>query len=437
MRICNDVGGPTKYVDDKDGKQTAAYLCNSAKAGITGNFPATQKFIVVKRDEDGSFAGVGPVLQRGYNALGVNTGGLNFIDLTQCSTGANPTCHYIKPDFTNGAAVIPDAGVTDVETNIWRGRGQFPFAGAPTSGPSTIKSKFAAQGFGVAVTEKLYDALQTAQGLSGCSGNYAAGACQPSISKAQYTSIVAQAGSTHTDWSPILGTIGIGKPVNLCRRVSTSGTQASSDVAFLSNPCSNANPTFGALAVATKDDSFPGEFHVFENSSTGNVKNCLNYRNNGFDNTTTGSFTTTAGEVISNNESTEGTFAIGWVSLENVPAAGTGPIVTGPASAVAPGDKWKFVKLSGVSPNLDLKQRQTSIDMNYNDVFEFEALWRNDIGGARIGFMNAFVTKLSNPNLVDLTGIYVVSNGSTFTNALFPSHVGKGTRSGNSCSPLR
>ena len=437
-----------KYIDNKDGKQTAAYLCNNAL--VTSGFgTGVDKFIAVKRDEDGSFAGVGPVIQKGYNANGIDAkhsaspaGGLNFMDLKNCTTGTTPlTCVYTPP-FTTGQMVpgliVPDAGLTDVETNIWKGRGQFPFpAPAPdiTLIPTTFKTGFAAQGFGIAVTEELYKAMQTKALADGdleapcVVGDFTA-ACQPSISRAQYTSIASQSGGYHTDWSPILGASGGGQAVNLCRRVKTSGTQASSDTYFLSNPCANANPTFGLLAPAEIGDSAAGAFHVSENSSTGNVKNCLNYHNNGFDNTTTG-----PNAFISNNEATEGKFAIGVVSLENLPAAGTGPIVSGPASAVAAGDKWKFVELSDVSPNLDANQRQTAIDGDYDFAFEFEALWRNEIGAPRITFMNALVNELGNPGGVNLRGIYTVPG--TFDNATFPTLVGKGSRFGNSCQPLQ
>ena len=422
---------PVKYVDNKDGKQTAAYLCNNALA--SSGFATGSKFIVVKRDEEGSFAGVGPVIHKGYNTNGVNAGGLNFMDLKNCTAAAPLTCVYILPTATTGLD-IPDAGLTDVETKIWQGRGQFPFPGAP-SAATTFKTSFAAQGFGIAVTEELYKAMQTKELAAGelvapcVVGDFTA-ACQPSISRAQYTSIASQTGGYHTDWSPILGAAGAGQAVNLCRRVKTSGTQAASDTYFLSNPCANANPTFGLLAPAEISDSAAGAFHVSENSSTGNVKNCLNYHNNGFDNTTT-----VANAFISNTEATEGKFAIGVVSLENLPAAGTGPIVSGPASAVAAGDKWKFVKLSNVSPNVDANQRQTAIDGKYDFAFEFEALWRNDIGAARIAFMNALVNELASPTGVNLRGIYTVPGA--FDNATFPTQVGKGSRLGNSCQPLQ
>ena len=402
--LCNTA--PVKYSDNKDGKQTFAYVCDSAKAGA--GFAGGSKYIVVKRDEDGSFAGVGPVVNQGTNADGVATGGLNFMDLKNCDTTAK-TCNYIKPDFSNGAAVVPHAGLTDVESKIWQGRGQF----APSTTAFQTRSSFAAQGFGVAVTEVLYKALQNKQKADGklagscATGDFTVGSCQPTITREQYTSIASQTGGYHTDWAPIIGAAGAGQAVNLCRRVDTSGTQASSDTYFLSNPCANANPNFGKLAPATAADSAAGSFHVIENSSTGNVKACLADHNNGVNNPKT-----------ANNEAAEGMYAVGVVSLENAPDAG-----------------WKFVKLSNTSPNLDAKQRQTAIDGEYDFAFEFEALWRDDLDTTRKTFMDAFVGQLSDPNKVDLRGIYVVPG--TFDNPSFPTKVGKATRLGNSCQPFQ
>ena len=411
-------GTVTKYIDDKDGKQDAAYKCSSAAAGV--GFTAGTPFILVKSDENGSFNGVGPVVNQGTDASGANTGGLNFINLTNCTATAPLTCNY-----ASAPKVIPHAGLTDVDSKIWQGRGQF----APTTTAFQTSAGFAAQGFGVAITEVLYTALQSKQfaegKLPGCATipNFTPGVCQPSISREQYTSIASQTGGYHTDWAPIIGPVGAGQAVNLCRRVSTSGTQASSDTYFLSNPCANASPNFGKLSPATAADTAAGAFHVLENSSTGNVKSCLSFHNNGVDDPKT-----------TNNEATEGKYAIGVVSLENATEVG-----------------WKFAKLSNVSPDLDTKQRQAVIDGEYDFAFEFEALWRNGavptpfpapgitpfagLDLKRTAFMNAFVGKLSDPTQVDLRGISIVPG--TFDNATYPNHVGKATRFGNACQPFQ
>ncbi|MFX4865059.1 hypothetical protein ABTB62_19960, partial [Acinetobacter baumannii] len=82
---------------------------------------------------------------------------------------------------------------------------------------------------GVAVSPDLYTALQAAQGLTGCGVDSLTQACQPTITKAQYTSIVSDSFNTaKQDINATLGVGNAGDKLTVCRRVSTSGTQASS-----------------------------------------------------------------------------------------------------------------------------------------------------------------------------------------------------------------
>ena len=386
---------PTTYKDDKGGKDMIIYSCSNAKA--TSGYAAGSKFIVVKRDTNGSYDGVGPV---------INLTNLDWADITKCDDTAK-TCAVTGGSHA-GASVTraPHAGLSDVEINVWKGRGQF---NASTSA-YTETTGFAGQAFGVVVTEALYTAMQAYQKTTGelpascVAGDFTTGSCQPNISKAQYVSIVSQSGGYHTDWSPIVGAAGAGKAVNLCRRVSTSGTQASSDLFFLNSPCGATAINAGALAVATAADGDGVNFIVSEGSGTGNVKTCL----------------TTANAA--------GNFAIGVVSMENVAAAG-----------------WKFVKLNGVSPNFkadgtaDAKQRQNAVDGKYEFTFEPTTVWRNDLDAAHKTFMNQVIAYLSDPTLTNLTGFYQLPG--TFDNATYPSQVAKGVRSANgganSCQALQ
>jgi hypothetical protein len=296
--------------------------------------------------------------------------------------------------------------LSDVESAIWKGRGQY----TGTTTAFTETTGFAGQAFGILVTEALYNAMQTYQRdtthelPSSCvTGDYTTGNCQPNITKAQYASIVSLTGGYHTDWSPIVGTAGTGKAVNLCRRVNTSGTQASSDIFFLSSPCANTAVNAGALVVATAADS-DANFIVTEGSGTGDVKSCL---------------------VAAN---TANNFAIGVVSMENSVAAG-----------------YKFIKLNGVSPNFktdgtaDITQRQNAVDGKYEFAFEPVTIWRNDLDAAHKTFMNQVVTYLSTPTLTNLTGFWQLPG--LYDNATYPSQVAKGVRSANggpnSCQPLQ
>lgn len=382
---CDTAAGGTfaAYQDDIDGKQAFVYTCTKAKAGY--GFTAGSKSIVVKRDKDGSFAGVGPV---------VNKVALDFPNLKNCDT-ATATC-AMGGSMGAAASVIPNAGLTDVDANVWKGLNLFK----PSTTAYTTKAGFAFQGFGVAVSDNLYGALQASQGLSGCAGNFTSAACQPSISKTEYASIVAKVGDFHQSWEPILGAAGAGEAVNLCRRVETSGTQASSNVYFLNNPCAQTSTNAGFLEPATKADSTAG-FIVTEGSSTGNVKSCLT------------------------NATTNADFAIGVISLENMPGSK---------------DKWHFVKLDGVSPNFNpdgtiTNQKQTVINGDYNFAYEMQALYRNDASTVLKGFVTGMTKELADPARSNLLGLGQVPGTKIYSDA--PTQVAKVTRKGNACKPFQ
>ncbi|MBL8491747.1 MAG: hypothetical protein JNM82_13285, partial [Rhodocyclaceae bacterium] len=138
--------------------------------------------------------------------------------------------------------------------------------------------------------------------------------CQPSISAAQYRSLVSVEGDGTKSAEALLPgvTVPAGTKVVVQRRVKTSGTQASSNIFFLDNVCkTNAGPWFGALTpqgakVATK-------YEVVENSETSGVRNGV-----------------AAG--------TAKTWALGVISLDN-------------ASTHKLNTKRRWVKIDGVSPD--------------------------------------------------------------------------------------
>lgn len=400
--FCNTV--VDTYVDDQDGKQAFVYSCSSAKA--TSGLTAGSSFIVVKSDAGGSANGVAPV---------VNLTNIKFPDINNCSAtvtagyNANNTVGTVAGSCAYSVAgvnKVPQVGLTDVPAAVWKARGQFtPVAGALY----TTKAGFAGQGFGVAVSPLLYTALQNDQIAGGllaatCTGVATAGDCQPSISKAQYANIVAaNPGSPYQqNWNALLPHLPAGTvtgPVTLERRTSTSGTQASSDVYFLDAPCKSLTAMGGALGPATAgtydafgvistDPTYSGipAFVVVENSSTGNVKAALG-----------------AG------------YTIGVMSLENAqPASG-----------------WKWVKLNGVSPNLNTNQKSTTVDGLYDFAYETEMLYRNDAVVAAKNVANALVTEMGNgANLAVFPGLYAdPASGAAYV----AGQTHKGSRGNNVC----
>lgn len=294
----------------------------------------------------------------------------------------------------------PDGGFADVEDDLWPNL--MTFGENFTTFPANVSQLFA-----VVVTDELYKAMQAEQGLVvGLPVNPAAltaaeVANQPSISKDMYATIAsaAAAGTWHTDWSGLVGAAGTAKTVNLCRRVDTSGTQASSNAYFLENPCRTGS-VGGQLAPAATADS-DIFYRVKENSSTSNVKSCLNDVN-------------AKKDPITLAADANGGFGIGVVSAENVPSTS---------------DKFKLVKLDGISPNADAKQRAAGAQGKYGFVMETVYVVHNP---AKAGFFAELATDMGDPAGTDLTGIFV----SPLTGATYDGDkVGRGTKFGNNCQP--
>ncbi len=418
------IGGSTS-----DGRVT---VCTSSSTGAS---PFAGPFAVVKRDTNGSFDGVGPVISQ--------TGLQTWADISNCDSTAL-TCAL---DSTT--VRVPNAGLTDVDTNVWVGMANTGALSIPVPTPTgtVLSGGFAGQGFGVMVSESLYNAMMAKQKTEGSlpascvANNFTAGACQPSISKAEYAAVVDGNNFNFIANGALSGDTNV---INLCRRVETSGTQATSNVVFLNNSCGNANPTLGfknpkfvdllnsptavafssanGNAVTGNYDDFGGAFGIFEGSGTGDARNCVIRRN--------------TGNNPNNVADALGTYAIGWISLENAPASG-----------------WKYLKLDGVSPNAfqvvvgsaadiagggasdgwaqDATQRVNVVKALYDAAPELEMLWPSSTP------FSAFLTNLKNtfasPNAVNTRGIFQ-ANG-TFSHAAFPAQVHRGTRNGNFCSP--
>lgn len=256
------------------------------------------------------------------------------------------------------------------------------------------------QVFGAAVSYPLYAQLQKNQGIisttaadgEACDGVYASGACQPNMPATTYTKVANKdtIGGVAGSLFGVTSFPGTSGKLQFHRRAITSGTQSASNLRFLNKPCATGEPQ-GAMEPARVANSTT-RVAVFENSSTGGVKTGLT------------------------NSTNAGEFGMGWVSMENIPVAGT--------------DKWAFVKLDGVAPNADAKQRQTAMDGNYSAFYELVAFTAHTAfpeGAELIAAVNA---SLGNPGITDLPGLFITPlAGATGSN------VGKVYRAGNSCSP--
>jgi hypothetical protein len=361
--------------------------------------------------------------------FGVTDGSFSSVrGMTTATTGANIQNGFVKADLLT---CVTNANITSFgdkintacTTEFKRSMGGFSdvewplfqdiFVGIPGVARADIETTAVNLGqvFGVAVSQPLYKALQVAQGITtpGCIDDVTFGvpvgvddrspACQPSITSMQYRSIANadSFGAARGGWG-FMGVAGNPK-LNLARRVAVSGTQASSNAFFLSNPCAGGGLTGGKLAPAGTTSTTT--YRVTLNSGTSNVRTQLN------------------------NATAPDNFTIGVMSLENVPE-GT--------------DTWAFIKLDGVSPNEDSKARASAIDGRYPFVMEL-ALHTN---------VNAAVTPLEpkqilklvaldlgNPTLPasDLTGAFQTPSAA-FSNSAFPTRVSKASKFNNNCQPL-
>lgn len=389
----------TVYYEGSD-KKISGVFCNGMDATASG-LPASTKLFLTKNNADGS-------LELFARAL-MHSAQTKVLDPTNCDTTAK-TCGTKNVDAIGG--------FSDVDENVAIARGDF--IPAQVVGGYTIKKKFAGQGFGVGVTDKLYRALQEQQGLT--VGDYS-DAQRPNVTKQQFTSILSTGGAYKADWSPILPDV-VGsdtKTINLCRRVTTSGTQSSMDIYFLNYPCATANPTKGALdSVRAADYPADGSngMAVIENGGTGDVINCLSRRDDNIDDTTF-----TKGVTGSNGDAAN-EWAIGVISLENL---------DGKAGTENVAGNWHFVKLNGVSPVEDADQRKSVVEGRYDFSFEAVMAYRNDAPAAAKTYLGKMAGLMGDPTKVaPLPGIYVVPGAKS--HSAFPTRVNRGTQGGNSCA---
>jgi hypothetical protein len=361
------------------------------------------------------------------------TGSLTYTDATNADNNAtvNKGCTLVgvtlpanaiatpATNATNAAAVaadplapaLPVGGFSDVEGSLFPstiGGGSDKVNAAGVDTPANI-----GQVFGVVVSRPLYRAMQVAQGIAANTDALDPSfdpANAPSITKAQYTSIITQGGAYQTDWSPIVGAAGVGKKVVLARRVQTSGSQASSNAFFLSNPC--ATGVSGNLNPAVAADS-SASFEVFEGSGTGNVKTRI---------------TTASNAAAATNQE----YAIGVISAENDWRI---------ESATGGQNGYRFIKVDGVHPETGdtANARATAT----NAVYPFHMEAHNFVANTATGFGAAVVGQitaaLSNP---PATSCAVLPRGLTISplagsSCTVGAQVAKGTNFGNNCTPAQ
>lgn len=236
-----------------------------------------------------------------------------------------------------------DGGYLDVEGPVFN---------ATKYDPADFQPTGFQQVFGVAVNAKLYNALQRYQ-QSAAGGSIVAASCslvpvatpdatpvsttpecQPSISRAQIASLINNDlfNAAKTSGGPYLVPGSAITKITYCQRPQTSGTQQSAQLYFLGYA---VNGPLGGNEVVVNAGQSLTKYSSILNSSSGNVKDCL-------------------------NSSTDYRFGI--LSLENNPIGGA--------------DTYRFTKLNEVAATEGVagaSQTSTAIAGRYDFVYELSA----------------------------------------------------------------
>jgi hypothetical protein len=423
------VGNPTNANSTKAGNGVSAWY-GMSRAALTGD--KSVPLLVVYNSYMGSAAGVSQVMAKDVTKIPeadvVTVGPIN---------GAANTCKLVEADLlilgtdkvtsdtktfvaqaTNKVACSShaftraDLAISDVNADELL---QMYDVNGGVALSKLTRTPLAMQGFAIAVNNSFYDALMAAQVTSGalpstCTAGTYTEACQPSITRAQYASLVTKQGSIKSATGFIPGDM---TPLTLARRDQMSGTQASSNIYFASDICnildakSKVNTHGGALSVMRAEEAktyAPGLI-VHENLQTSDVENDLKAGN-------------TAGSV---------SYSIGVIALSKGNST-----------------KYKFVKLDRVSPNFakggttpygDTALRNNMIDGSWPFQMTAYAMYPTAAGNydakkaPKAGLIKAMVADLSNSALHDLTAIGYLDGVAAKKSSVFRPN-------GNNCSPL-
>lgn len=325
--------------------------------------------------------------------------------------------YTVRANCAVGTAIASDGGFSDVEYQPVREQVDVLNAGVDGFSIDDVTTGFTgvAQVFGLAVSEKLYKDLQTAQGLvsAACPSGTATPSCQPSVNRADLVSLINnnEFNSAKLAGASVLG-VAAG-PIEYARRPTTSGTQSSLEIMALGKGCLTG-PNFGSMQVigdelATGASNAYGQLTVSVNSGTSDVTARL----------------TAAGNSA---------YAFGWVSGENrAPATTTG---------------WKFVKLNdawfseGTATGMN---KQRAIDGKY-DYFVETVSYKGpasktdaDEGMILDAIAGKMATTVADGGPATVGLFIIAENAAGYSHDTVPAEVSAFQRGGsnpNSCQPV-
>jgi hypothetical protein len=331
------------------------------------------------RARGGSAFGVFPVAQRKPIAW-------MDVDDPACTAAAGPC--PIKGNDTGTSGVVPDLGVSDLQPDMFRAPFNIgpPFLSPPWTSAVTGLTIFPTNlvGFGIPVTNNV---------------------TLPNVTEVQMRQVFTGAAAT---WGAIGATTLQNSPIHICRRARGSGTQAVYNHFFNGRPLVSdgtvppqTNPVAtncGNNGIATCDAS-AGRL-VIENTSTGDVRNCLNAAQTGGNY----SFVDDRGLTVTVQFSAGGPHgAVGTISLEN-----RGGTTGEPAN-------WTFRQLEGVDATNPDNLTTGLHDLMYEQTCQrrTNVLGTNYLGkpySSQIGFINAFCGSLQKETVLKTASAAVVNS---------------------------
>ncbi|MCV2359148.1 hypothetical protein LNV08_09180 [Paucibacter sp. TC2R-5] len=272
----NDQGS----VSGKRGNVVAFF--GMSKAALTGG--TSKPLLAIYNFNNGSAAGVSQLYGKPAliaEADVVTVGSTKNVANALCSTtvaipGFTDTDGSVVPEVKAGTDAAPAVTCTshaaqqaDVAISDVRAQELYAVYDAAAKGKASdlTGTPLFSQSFGVNVSWPLYTALQAKNGLT--VGSTAA-ADQPSITKAEYASLVSKTGAIKS-LAALTGNSALTAPLTLARRDDLSGTQAASNIFFVNGQCggngrqlvaksvdqavAKAGGLGGGLAIVEKADS--------------------------------------------------------------------------------------------------------------------------------------------------------------------------------------
>lgn len=447
-------GGATnpwyKFVDDIDGKQQRAYFGQMKGTAPVPDSLQNKKVLFIKRSTGGSVIGVNPVARAQSIAVlqAANAA------CTAISGAGNYKCPVVGDDSgTHADARVPDFGVSDVAPALFKGTLNVEY------GASELTTE---EANGLAIKPVNLLAMGLAVTNTVPATTY--------ISKAAYGALLS---GNQTTWTGI----GAAAPtasdsVIVCRRVPGSGTQTSYNWYFNNFPCAKESvagsgdtaPTRMKNSVGYNDldedeipdtgsgtsaDPYvitPSGYTVIENSTSGNVRDCLNKAADGGTHT----FKDEQGRYFSVNFGSGGYGAIGVLSvdsLDDTSSDGT----TGSRTPVSSTAGFSFRAMDGAAAYWDslagagvtaattgttgtLPTKANLIDAKYEFAVELTMQHLSTLSSGPVyDFVDYFVKEAGKPD--NNTKLWVAAVPPNYTPPT--ANVAKATRYGNMCAPLQ